>query len=133
LIGLDTNILVRYLTQDDEHQVGLVNNLIENELSVENPGYISLIVFIEIGWVLTKCYAVTKAQLTNIYKDLLTTQPFIIERAELANLALRAFNKGNGDFSDALIYQISKANGCSTVLTFDKKARSIGMQLLTSD
>ena len=133
MIGLDTNVIVRYLTQDDEHQVRLANNLIENELSVDNPGYITLIVLIEIGWVLTSCYKVNKTQLVDIYTQLLTTQTFITERADLASLALKAFNQGNGDFSDALIYQISKANGCSNVLTFDKKARSIGMKLLTSD
>lgn len=131
MIGLDTNIVVRYLAQDDVQQCKKVNRLIENELNSERKGYISLITLVEVVWVLETCYDQKKAELIAVIEGLLATKQFSIQRADIAYLALKAYRNGSGDFSDALIVAIALDAGCEKVLTFDKKAISLGMELLS--
>ena len=89
MIGLDTNIIVRYLAQDDELQSEQATQIIENKLSPDNPGYISLIVLVELVWVLTRCYYQTKNELHPIINQLLTTKQFQIEQVDNVFKALR--------------------------------------------
>ena len=130
MIGLDTNVLVRYLTQDDQEQANKANKLIEQQLSTHKPGYITLITLVEIVWVLESCYGQSKSEILNILHALLTTKQLLIEQADIVYLALKRFTSGSADFSDALIATLSENNGCRTVFTFDKKAASVGMELL---
>lgn len=132
MIGLDTNVIVRYLTQDDPEQFKSAEHIIDNELSSQNQGFISLISLVEIIWVLKTCYQQNKSDLCHIIESLLTTKQLIIEKSDNAYKALRLWQNGSGDYSDALIAVLSKENGCSYTLTFDKKAVSVGMKLLES-
>jgi predicted nucleic-acid-binding protein len=127
MIGLDTNVLVRYLTQDDAAQSALANQVIEEQLTPRNPGFISSIVLVEVVWVLETCYDQTQSAIEAIVNGLLTTRQLVVDEADLVYLALKRFLGGNADFSDALIAVISENRGCSSTLTFDKKARSVGM------
>ncbi len=127
MIGLDTNVLVRYITQDDVGQAKKATSLIENELSERNLGFVTLIALIELTWVLESCYEQNKTSIIRVIEALLSTKQILIERADLAHLALKDFQAANGDFSDALISKVSVDNGCSKILTFDKKAQSVGM------
>jgi len=131
LIGLDTNIVIRYLVQDDKRQSAAATRFIEKSLSMEAPGYIDHISLCEIVWVLQRCYGVTKQQLREIIQGLLTTKQFKVENVEVAWKALRAFDANNADFCDALIGQVNIHNGCEYTVTFDKKAASLpGFDLL---
>ncbi len=132
MIGLDTNIIIRYLTQDDPQQSKSAEYIIETELDSKNQGFISLIVLIEVIWVLKTCYQQSKPELYHIVESLLTTKQLIIEKSDNAYKALRIWQKGNGDYSDALIAVLSQENGCAYILTFDKKAVSAGMKLVNS-
>jgi predicted nucleic-acid-binding protein len=132
MIGIDTNVLVRYLVQDDEAQSVLASRLIEDSISVDKPGYITLISLVEVVWVLKSCYSVSKLKLCTMIKMVLETKQFLIEQSESCYRALKLFEEGNGDFSDALIVTLSKDVGCSETMTFDKKAKSVGMTLLSS-
>jgi len=127
MIGLDTNVLVRYLTQDDPAQAELANKIIDEQLTSRNPGFISSIVLVEVVWVLEVCYEQTKIAIEEIVSGLLTTRQLMIDEADLVYLALKRFSGGNADFSDALIAVISESRGCTSILSFDKKARTIGM------
>ncbi|MBX2808044.1 MAG: type II toxin-antitoxin system VapC family toxin [Cellvibrionaceae bacterium] len=127
MIGLDTNVLIRYITQDDAIQAKKATLLIENELTERNLGFVTLIALIELSWVLGSCYEQNKVSIIRVVEALLTTKQIMIERADLAHLALKDYQAANGDFSDALISRISIDNGCSKILTFDKKAQSVGM------
>ncbi|PFG11792.1 PIN domain-containing protein [Marinobacter sp. LV10MA510-1] len=127
MIGLDTNVLVRYLTQDDAAQSALANQVIEEQLTPRNPGFISSIVLVEVVWVLETCYNQTQSAIEAIVNGLLTTRQLVVDEADLVYLALKRFSGGNADFSDALIAVISENRGCSSTLTFDKKAQSVGM------
>lgn len=130
MLGLDTNILVRYITQDDSKQAKMATDVIENQISSQNLGYVTLISLVEITWVLSSCYKVERAQVLDVVHYLLTSKQIQVERSDVAYLALRKCRDNNGDFSDAVITALSEQDGCEQVLTFDKKAVSIGMTLL---
>lgn len=132
MIGIDTNVLVRYLAQDDEAQALLATQLIEEKLDSKTLGFISAITLVEVTWVLKSCYAASKVDLCNTVRMILETKQFHVEQAESCYRALKLFEAGNGDFSDALITSISKDSGCDFVMTFDKKAKSVGMTLLSN-
>ena len=132
MIGLDTNVLVRYLVQDDDAQSVLASRLIEETISIDNPGYITLISLVEVVWVLHSCYSVNKSKLCTMIRMILETKQFLVEQSESCYRALKLFEDGNGDFSDALIVTCGKDVGCSETMTFDKKAKSVGMTLLSN-
>jgi len=131
LIGLDTNVVIRYLVQDDKKQSAAATRFIENSLTVDTPGYINHITLCEIVWVLQRCYDVTKQQVREIIEGLLTTKQLIVENVEVTWKALRAYDANNADFCDALIGQVNIHSGCERTVTFDKKAAYLpGFDLL---
>ena len=131
MIGLDSNIVIRYLVQDDKKQSAAATRFIEKSLTTDVPGYINHITLCEIVWVLQRCYDVTKQQLRDIIEGLLTTKQLIVENAEVAWKALRAYDANSADFCDALIGQANIHSGCEHTVTFDKKAASLpGFDLL---
>lgn len=130
MIGLDTNVIVRYLTQDDKKQSTKANKLIDEQLSSTTLGFITLISLVEVTWVLESCYEQPKEALVETIHALLTTKQFLIENAEVACLALKRYINGNADFSDSLIAALSEHYGCYQTFTFDKKGKSVGMEVL---
>ena len=131
MIGLDSNIVIRYLVQDDKKQSAAATRFIEKSLSTDVPGYINHITLCEIVWVLQRCYDVTEQQLRDIIEGLLTTKQLIVENVEVAWKALRAYDANSADFCDALIGQANVQSGCEHTVTFDKKAASLpGFDLL---
>jgi predicted nucleic-acid-binding protein len=121
LIGLDTNILVRYLTQDDETQTALANQLIETVCSEENPGFISHIVSCELTWVLKVGYKVPKPDIIKIIQQLLETKQLVIQEPRVVWAALALYKESNIDFADAVIVVTHRLQGCSKTFTFDKR------------
>ena len=128
MIGLDTNVVIRYLTQDDPRQSAIANRFIENQLSEKLMGYITHISLVEIIWVLESCYDQKKEALLTVLESLLTTKQIMVERTEIVYLALKKYRTSNADFSDALIVAVCEAAGCERTVTFDKKAAAIGME-----
>jgi len=132
VIGLDTNVLVRYLTQDDPKQSPIATRLMEKALSAEEPGYISLVVLAEVMWVLVSLYDVDRAGVEKIVSGLLTTEQLRIESAELAWRAKRRYEGSKADFSDALIAECAITAGCKRAVTFDRTAAATsGFELLS--
>ncbi|MGB5439408.1 MAG: type II toxin-antitoxin system VapC family toxin [Gammaproteobacteria bacterium] len=131
MIGLDTNVVIRYLVQDDKKQSAAATRFIEKSLTTDAPGFINHICLCEIVWVLQRCYGVTKPQLREIIEALLATKQLNVENVEVTWKALRAFDANNADFCDALISQVNIHSGCEHTVTFDKKAASLpGFNLL---
>lgn len=131
MIGLDTNVVIRYLVQDDKKQSAAATRFIEKSLTTDSPGYINHITLCEIVWVLQRCYGVKKQQVREIIEGLLTTKQFIVENVEVAWRSLRAFDANDAEFCDALIGQANIHGGCEHTVTFDKKAASLpGFDLL---
>jgi predicted nucleic-acid-binding protein len=130
MIGLDTNIIIRYLTQDDPTQAAIASQFIEGELTEKNRGFITLISLVEITWVLESCYGQKKVELLAVIGSLLTLKQIIIEKTDVVYLALKRYQAGNADFSDSLIAIICEDAGCQRVVSFDKKATTVGMENL---
>lgn len=131
MIGLDTNVLVRYVAQDDTIQSPKATALIES-LTVETPGYVSLVSVVELTWVLTGCYAATKNEICEVLETVLRTKELIVAQAETVWKALRQFRDNNADFAGCLIACSSAEAGCDHTLTFDKgAAKGCGMRLLS--
>ncbi|HRK68941.1 MAG TPA: type II toxin-antitoxin system VapC family toxin [Hyphomonas sp.] len=126
MIGLDTNVVIRYVVQDDARQSAAATRLIEKTLSATQPGFISLVTLAEIGWVLEECYGADRARVAAVVEGLLSSRQILVEQAEVAWRALRAWKDSSADLSDALIGQVALAAGCSKVATFDKKAAKLG-------
>jgi predicted nucleic-acid-binding protein len=130
MIGLDTNILVRYLIHDDPGQTVLAKRVM-NSLSSDSPGFITLVVLVELVWVLKISYDFSKTETEQVLESLLRSEELVVERAEIALQALRKFRAGNADFADSLIERCGHAAQCTHTLTFDLKAAAgSGMRLL---
>ncbi len=132
MIGIDTNVLVRYLAQDDPKQSAVATRFIESSLSAERPGFVSAVTLCEIVWVLAESYGADRKRIRDTVEGLLATKQLVIERAELVWKALRAWEGVAADFSDALIGQIALAHGSEKTVTFDRTAARLpGFELLT--
>jgi predicted nucleic-acid-binding protein len=122
VIGLDTNILVRFVTRDDEKQWKRVDAFLKKSCSSEDPAWISCIVLCEVVWVLSSGYEYAKADIVNLLKQLILTAEVKLEAHDAVRVALKEFEKGKADLSDYLIGHLNKQRGCETTITFDKKA-----------
>lgn len=130
MIGLDTNVLVRYLAQDDPVQSARATRLMERELSERTPGFVSLPVLLETGWVLKRLYKATEAEVLETVRDLLDARQVVVAQRAVVSAALARLSDAGGNFADALIAQCAAEAGCERTVTFDRKALRLGMQLL---
>jgi predicted nucleic-acid-binding protein len=130
MIGLDTNVVIRFLTHDDARQTAAAQKTL-NSLSSESPGFLSLTVIAEIVWVLTISYGFSKKEIELALDGLLHSKDLIIERAEIVSQALGKFKNSSAGFADCLIERSGHVAGCEYTFTFDKRAAAgTGMRLL---
>ena len=130
MIGLDTNVLVRYVMQDDARQSPKATLLMES-LSGESAGFVPQVVVIEFVWVLSSSYALSRAQVASALDGLLRSKELVVERADQVIKALRMFNAGAADFADCLIERVAQHAGCTATMTFDAgAAKTAGMTLI---
>jgi predicted nucleic-acid-binding protein len=122
VIGLDTNVIVRYLAQDDLRQAAAATRLIEGSLSAEARGFVSIVTLAEVVWVMSSNYRAARAAVADIVEGLLTAPQLAIEKADVIWRALRAFRDSKADFSDAVIVELGRDAGCSKTVTFDRQA-----------
>ena len=130
MIGLDTNVLVRYVMQDDTRQSPRANRLIES-LSADEPGFVPVVALVELVWVLSGSYGLTRSQVATLLETLLRSKELVVDRADLVSQALQRFSAGGAEFADALIERIAAAAGCTTTMSFDAGAvKSAAMTLV---
>ena len=130
MIGLDTNVMLRYIMQDDVKQSLKATKLIES-LDGDNPGYITMVSIVELYWVLTVSYELTGQQAAQALEAILRTKQFLVERADQVMRALRVFEEGKADLADCLIERSASGAGCERTMTFDVKAsKYAGMTLM---
>ncbi len=122
MIGLDTNVIVRYLAQDDARQSAAATRLIEGSLSAESRGFISIVTLAEVVWVMSSHYKVNRAAVADIVEGLLTAPPLMLEHAEIIWRALGSYRDSRANFSDALIVELGRDAGCTKTVTFDRHA-----------
>jgi len=124
MIGIDTNVLVRYVVQDDARQAAAANHFIETALSVESPGRIASIVLCEFVWVLEAAYGYARSAIVPTLQRLFEVDRFRLEAPALAWRALEDYRAG-ADFSDALIALGNEQSGCEYTATLDRGAAKL--------
>jgi predicted nucleic-acid-binding protein len=130
MIGIDTNVLVRYIAQDDATQSRRAMAFIENECNEATPGFVGLVVLVEVVWVSESCYGAAREEVAEIVRRILSIRQLVVQDAETAWKALRLFESCKADFADCLVARSAIAAGCKSVVTFDKQASKAGMTLL---
>lgn len=131
MIGVDTNILVRYIMQDDREQSRLAVEMLD-ALTTERPGYVSAVALAETSWVLASTYGASRGELATAIEALLAADVLIIEHSSSAHYALAVCRATSADFADAFIAAINQQAGCDETVTFDKgAAKRAGMRLLS--
>src|ERR1700724_2855149 len=122
MIGLDTNILVRYLAEDDPIQSPKAREIIERRLTEEKPGFVSIVAMVETVWVLERAYGLTPSEIVGAVERILQTDVLVVENEQEVFTAMIALKEGQGSFADALIAALVARMGGSCTLTFDRKA-----------
>ena len=122
MIGLDTNVLVRYLTQDDPVQSAKATEILERRLTPKIPGFVSVVAMVETVWVLDRAYGLTDQEIATAVERLLQVEVLAIENEQEVFTAMVALRQGRGSFAGALIAELGKRAGCTRTLTFDQKA-----------
>ncbi len=130
MIAIDTNVLVRFLTQDDPVQARLAGDVIAG-LTAARRGFLAREVVVETVWVLERAYRFGRGEIARALTALLEAEEIEVEEADRVGAALAAYAKGGAGFSDHMIRLAAAARGCGEVVTFDAGfARSPGVRLL---
>jgi len=122
MIGLDTNVLARFLVADDEVQAARARTYIERAIAAGETLYINRVVLVETVWILAKFYRRSRPVLADAIERILQAAEFEVEEKQLVWEALQEFRRGSADFADTLIGAVNRFAGCSTTATFDKDA-----------
>ena len=134
MIGIDTNVLARYITQDDELQSGIATEFIENYCSNGNKIFVNHIVICELVWVLKKCYKLSKPKTIDVIEHILQISQFSIENVQIIWQALTDYKQGSADFADYVVGRTNTFNNCDETITFDQQAsKSKGFALLSTN
>lgn len=131
--GLDTNVLIRHLVQDEPAQARLATRFITQQCSRAEPAFINRIVLCETVWVLESAYGYSKEDIAGVLERIMQTQQFIVENVRAAWVALRLYRSSAADFADCLLAETNREGGCIETVTLDKKAvRAGAMRLLSA-
>ncbi len=125
MIGLDTNILLRYFVKDDLVQWKRATHFISTRCTAENPGFIDRIALCEMVWVLTRGYGYGRTDIVRIVGQLLASQELFLEDEKLVRSAVQSYDGSNIDFPDALMAKVNLARGCDATATFDRKVAKL--------
>lgn len=129
MIALDTNVLVRFATRDDDSQFVRASAFMSS-LSRTHPGFLSTVVLVETWWVLCRAYGYDATETARYLTALLETEELVVQEPDIVRAALRDTSAG-ADFADAVIARTAAAAGCEGTVTFDRRAAErAGMSLL---
>jgi predicted nucleic-acid-binding protein len=120
--GLDTNVILRYLLQDDPRQTRQANQIVDKQLSAENRGFISLVTVLEVVWVLRSLLKQRPTEISAHIEHLLAAETLEVQNEQQVFEAAFALKRGTGEFEDALIGALNAWAGCTRTLTFDRGA-----------
>jgi predicted nucleic-acid-binding protein len=130
MIGLDTNVLLRYLIQDDPVHSSTAT-MFMRRFTVEEPGFVSVVALAELAWVLERTYRFSREEVATTVQRLLESGALIFESEPQVFAALALCEDGDGSLADALIGQLGLKAGCSRSVTFDEEASRLpGFELI---
>jgi predicted nucleic-acid-binding protein len=129
--GLDTNVVLRYLLQDDEKQARHANEIFDGRLSEREPGFLSLACVLEIVWVLRSLLRQSGVEVATHLEHLLAAHSLVVQNEQQVFAAAFALKRGMGEFEDALVGALNAWAGCEKTLTFDRRAgRLTGFEVI---
>ena len=132
MTGIDTNVLVRFLTNDDAAQSPLAQSLIDCFTS-QKPGFISIIALVETVWVLADLYGHGRDGIALVVQNLLELEDINLQERDLIWRSLRLFLSSKADFSDCVVCLLGADSGCEVTVTFDRQAAKLpGFRLLSA-
>jgi predicted nucleic-acid-binding protein len=130
VIGLDTNVLVRFLVQDDPDQARAAGVLIAG-LTEADPGFVCREVLLELVWVLERAYGLARQDIAAALAGLLEARELVVEGGDRVAVAADRYRKGGAGFADQMVALAGQGAGCRETVTFDRKAAGLpGMRLL---
>lgn len=128
MIAVDTNVILRFLVQDDAKQAAIANHFLENIFTPEEPGFVTVVAVLELDWVLRSEYLFSAKVVVETLVKLMASPNLVFEQAAALKKAL-AYD--HGDLADNILHQTGHASGCKKTVTFDRKfARLQGVELL---
>jgi predicted nucleic-acid-binding protein len=131
VIGLDTNVLVRYFGQDDVQQSPQADAILDS-LTADHPGWVGLAAVLELVWVMTSVKGAGRVIIADTLDQLLAMEAMTVEQASTLANAVQRFRSGKAEFADCLIAASAQNAGCGRTLTFDRiAARDAGMELIS--
>ena len=122
MIGIDTNVLVRFLVRDDQAQFERAQKLIRREATADDPVFVSLVVLLETEWVLRSRYGLAKGAIMSTFSDLLSATEIAFEDESSIEEALYIWKDSAAQFADCLIGARHRACGCRVTASFDANA-----------
>lgn len=132
MIGLDTNVIVRYLVQDEPDQSAAASAVID-ALTENDPGFLSLVTVVDLHWVLRRAYKISNARCVELIEGLVDARELRVDQESVVRAALNA-SRGGLDFPAALIAELGRVAGCEHTVTFDRRAaESNQMRFLATD
>lgn len=130
MIGLDTNVLVRFLVQDDPDQAAAATAFVTG-LTEAEPGFVCREVLVELVWVLERAYDLSRGEIALALDGLLETRELMLESADSVAVAVDRYRKGGAGFADQMVALAGQGAGCRETVSFDRKAAGLpGMRLL---
>jgi predicted nucleic-acid-binding protein len=127
VIGLDTNILVRLVLQDDAKQFEQAAALLANAYAQNRSAFVSLIALTELAWVLQSSAKIKKQKIADEIEAFLDAEDILVEQSDLVRKALVSYRSLKIDFADALIAAVNVKHGCTRTVSFDKAAIKSGL------
>lgn len=127
MIAIDTNVLVRYIIQDDPKQGRVAAEIVGSALSTGETVFISLVVLCESVWVIDRAYGFTRHDQGRFVEALLSSQGFVLQQRECVERALHDFQHNTAGFADLLLGRLAEAAGATTTFSFDRKLRRSGL------
>ena len=125
MIGLDTNILVRLITDDDPERAAAAQRLIETECGPERPGFINMVVLCELAWTLDRRYSFGRGAIADTIEALIRVPSLRVQRDDLIWKAAKTYRDARCDFADVVISLVNEESGCAVTATFDRKAAGL--------
>jgi len=122
MLGIDTNVLIRYLIRDDQRQYEQARRLIEREIGKGEPVMVSLLVLLESEWVLRSRYELPKAEIVAAFSAMLDTADITFDDEQSVEHAMYIWKESSADFADCLIDARNLRLGCNATATFDSRA-----------
>lgn len=131
MTGIDTNVIVRFLTRDDLDQYNRAKKFLSSQCTIDDPGFLHPIVLCELVWVLKGAYKYGREEIALTLEKLLQTRQIDVGDRDAVRGAIGSYRNSSADFADCLIERLNREAGCKETVTFDEKAGQIdGFRLI---